>query len=55
MFTATGVLWLLMIAGLTARASSSLRANARIKVWLERAIGAMFLALGAKLALSSKP
>ena len=54
MFTATGVLWLLLVAWLTARASAGLRANAHIKVWLERTIGAMFLALGAKLAFSSK-
>lgn len=55
MFTATGLLWLLLVAWITARASAGLRANARIKVWLERTIGAMFLALGAKLAFSSKP
>ena len=55
MFTATGVLWLLLVAWITARASAGLRTNVRIKVWLERTIGAMFIALGAKLAFSSKP
>lgn len=54
-FTATGVLWLLLVARFTAKASANLRGNTRIKLWLERAIGAMFLTLGAKLAFSSRP
>jgi threonine/homoserine/homoserine lactone efflux protein len=52
--SATGTLWLLVVAFITSMTGARLRADARIKRWLERTLGAMFLALGAKLALSSR-
>ena len=50
-----GTVWLLMVAWAASRTTSAIRGSARIKLWLERAIGAMFVALGVKLALSERP
>ena len=50
-----GTVWLLMVAWAASRTTSAIRGSARIKPWLERAIGAMFVALGVKLALSERP
>ena len=50
-----GTVWLLMVAWAASRTTSAIRGSARIKLWLERAIGAMFVALSVKLALSERP
>ncbi len=50
-----GIAWLLMVAWAASRTTSAIRGSARIKLWLERAIGTMFVALGVKLALSERP
>jgi threonine/homoserine/homoserine lactone efflux protein len=50
-----GTAWLLMMAWAASRTTSAIRDSTRIKLWLERAIGTMFVALGVKLALSERP
>ncbi len=50
-----GTAWLLMVAWAASRTTSAIRDSTRIKLWLERAIGTMFVALGVKLALSERP
>jgi len=50
-----GTVWLLMVAWAASRTTSAIRDSARVKLWLERAIGTMFIALGVKLALSERP
>ena len=54
-FNVGGTAWLLMVAWAASRTTSAIRDSARIKLWLERAIGTMFVALGVKLALSERP
>jgi len=50
-FNLNGTLWNLSVAYVVARASSALRGTKRIQRWIDSAIGAMFVALGVKLAL----
>lgn len=50
-----GTAWLLMVAWAASRTTSAIRDSTRVKLWLERAIGTMFVALGVKLALSERP
>lgn len=53
-FCTTGLLWCHVLAFSTAFASDRLRVNGRLASWGNRAIGAVFVALGVKLALSSQ-
>jgi len=50
-FNVNGTLWNLIVAYVVARASSALRGTKRVQRWIDGAIGAMFVALGVKLAL----
>jgi threonine/homoserine/homoserine lactone efflux protein len=52
MFNGTGTLWLMTVAWATARTSGSLRGSRTVRLWLERSVGALLLALGARLALA---
>lgn len=53
-FNTTGTLWCHILALLTAFASERLRASARLGQWLQRAIGAMFVSFGVRLALAQR-
>ena len=53
-FDINGMLWCHALALFTAFASSRLRVGAAVGRWLNRAMGALFVALGAKLALASR-
>jgi RhtB (resistance to homoserine/threonine) family protein len=53
-FDINGMLWCHALALFTAFASRRLDVGARVGRWLERTMGAVFVALGAKLALASR-
>ncbi|QPF76179.1 LysE family translocator [Roseateles sp. DAIF2] len=53
-FNFNGMLWCHFLAVSTALASSRLRVGGALAQWLNRAIGALFLSFGIKLALSSE-
>ena len=50
-FSINGTLWSLIVATVTAHAASRLKATRRFQRFIDSAIGAMFVALGVKLAL----
>jgi threonine/homoserine/homoserine lactone efflux protein len=54
LFDLTGTLWNLAAAWFVARVATT-HAYARVGRWLERAIGAMFIALGLRLAFAQRP
>jgi threonine/homoserine/homoserine lactone efflux protein len=54
-FNFTGTAWLLVVAWGASSTASAIRSSTKIKIWLERAIGTMFVTLGAKLAFSEQP
>lgn len=51
-FNLNGMLWCHGLALFTAYASSKVKASQRLALWLGRSMGALFLGLGARLALS---
>ncbi len=53
-FTTTGTIWCVLLAIYSSRLSDHIRRNHRVKIWLDRGIGAVFIALGIRLALSRK-
>ncbi len=53
-FNFNGMLWCHLLAVSTALASRRLRVGAALLPWLNRAIGALFLSFGLKLALSER-
>jgi threonine/homoserine/homoserine lactone efflux protein len=53
-FDLNGMLWCHALALFTAFASSRLRVGASVGLWLNRAMGAVFVALAARLALASR-
>lgn len=53
-FFITGGIWCLILALFAARLSGRLRANPKIKTWLDKITGGVFILLGVKLALSEK-
>lgn len=53
-FNANGTAWLLLVAWGASRTTAKARASVRFRLWLDRAIGAMFIGLGVKLALSGR-
>ena len=53
-FDVNGMLWCHALALFTAFASSRLKVGAAVGTWLNRTMGAVFVALGAKLALASR-
>ncbi|HRD76431.1 MAG TPA: LysE family translocator [Hyphomicrobiaceae bacterium] len=54
LFNAVGTAWNLAVAWFAGQLAES-RAYVRIKVWLERAIGGLFIVVGVRLALSERP
>lgn len=49
-FNINGTIWNLGVARAAAQAASALEAGGAMRMWIERALGAMFVALGARLA-----
>lgn len=49
-FVTTGTIWCMILAWFAASFSQRLRANRKISQWLNRAIGSLFVFLGARLA-----
>jgi threonine/homoserine/homoserine lactone efflux protein len=52
---AIGFIWLIGLAFVAGRSAAMLDSRGRLKAWFERALGAAFIALAAKLALSERP
>jgi threonine/homoserine/homoserine lactone efflux protein len=50
-FIFNGTLWCLGVAAFTARTANCVRRSGRAMAWINRALGAMFVFLGARLAL----
>jgi threonine/homoserine/homoserine lactone efflux protein len=53
-FNLNGTLWNLMVAWLSSRLSGT-PAFGHARVWVQRAIGGAFIALGARLAWTERP
>lgn len=53
-FNFNGMLWCHFLAVMTASAGARIKASARLKLWLNRVIGGLFVTLGVKLALSGR-
>jgi threonine/homoserine/homoserine lactone efflux protein len=53
-FNTTGTLWNIFVAWASAFLAKRLEVASRVGQWLNRCLGAMFLALGVKLALSER-
>lgn len=53
-FNFNGMLWCHFLAVMTASAGARIKASARLKRWLNRLIGGLFVSLGIKLALSGR-
>lgn len=49
-FTATGTIWCLILAIFSSSLSGKIRTNHKIKLWLDRITGLVFISLGRKLA-----
>ena len=53
-FNLNSAIWNLAVAALAARLAAT-RPYARVRLWLQRAIGGLFILLGLRLALSERP
>jgi len=53
-FNLNGTLWNLGVAWFAARVAA-IRSMSGIRIWLERALGALFIGLGVRLALAERP
>jgi threonine/homoserine/homoserine lactone efflux protein len=53
-FNVNGTLWNVFVAWATARMAARVRATAGAMTWLNRAVGVVFVYLGAKLALAER-
>ena len=53
-FVFTGTIWCLTLALFASKLSEKIRENYKIKKWLDKITGGIFIALGIKLALSKK-
>ena len=51
-FTAIGIIWCFIIAMFSSKLSQKFRENYRIKIWLDKITGVVFISLGAKLLFS---
>lgn len=51
-FNFNGMLWCLLLAWTSAVAAEKVKTSQQVKLWLNRTVGALFVALGLKLALS---
>ncbi len=53
-FNVNGTLWNVFVAWAAARTASRVRATAAATAWMNRVVGALFVGLGAKLALAER-
>lgn len=53
-FVATGTTWCLILALFSAKMADKIRKNQKVKLWLDKSTGLLFVFLGVKLALSKK-
>jgi RhtB (resistance to homoserine/threonine) family protein len=53
-FLLTGTIWCLILALFASKLSDRIRKNYKIKMWLDKITGGIFIALGIKLALMKK-
>jgi RhtB (resistance to homoserine/threonine) family protein len=53
-FLITGTIWCLILALFASKLSDRIRKNYKIKIWLDKITGGIFIALGVKLALTKK-
>jgi len=53
-FLTTGTIWCLILALFASKLSNRIRKNYKIKNWLDKITGVLFLTLGIKLALTKK-
>ncbi len=53
-FVFTGTIWCLILATFSSKLSDRIRQNYKIKKWLDKITGGIFVALGIKLALTNK-
>lgn len=53
-FVTTGTIWCLVLAIFSSKMSHTIRRNYRIKKWLDKTTGIIFMGLGIKLALMQK-
>lgn len=53
-FVFTGTIWCLILAIFSSKLSDKIRQNYKIKKWLDKITGGIFVALGIKLALTKK-
>ncbi|MEL7222812.1 MAG: LysE family transporter, partial [Bacteroidota bacterium] len=53
-FLTTGTIWCLILAFFASKMSDQIRRNYRIKFWLDKMTGNIFIALGVKLGLIEK-
>lgn len=53
-FVCTGTIWCLTLAVFSSKLSAKIRQNYKIKQWLDKVTGGLFVAIGIKLALTKK-
>ncbi len=53
-FLTTGTIWCLMLALFSAKLAHKIRKNPKVKYWLDKTTGGLFIVLGIQLALSKK-
>lgn len=53
-FVTTGTIWCLLLALFSSRLSEKIKQNYKIKIWLDKITGSVFILLGVKLALMKK-
>ncbi len=53
-FVTTGTIWCLLLAVFSARMASRIRKYPKVKTWLDKTTGVLFIFLGIQLALSKK-
>lgn len=53
-FLSTGAIWCLFLAFFASKMSNQIRSNYKIKYWLDKITGSIFIAMGIQLALTKK-
>lgn len=53
-FVTTGTVWCMILAFFSAKLANKIRQNNKVKFWMDKTTGGLFIVLGIKLALSKK-
>ncbi|MBG6129382.1 RhtB (resistance to homoserine/threonine) family protein [Aquimarina sp. EL_43] len=53
-FVTTGTIWCMILAFFSAKFANKIRENSKVKFWMDKTTGVLFILLGIKLALSKK-